>query len=80
MLSRYALETYLAENPHLRHIVLCLDADEPGRAAAAELCAEYGRRGYRVTTLTPRHGKDWNEHLQSCHTATRQRSEKQIKS
>lgn len=79
-LSKGALETYLVENPHLRHIVLCLDADEPGRAAAAELCAEYGRRGYRVTTLTPRHGKDWNEHLQSCHTATRQRSEKQIKS
>ena len=72
-LSKGAMESYLAENPHLRHIVLCLDGDAPGRAAAAELRAEFERRGYRVTTLAPAHGKDWNEYLQR-----RRPSEKQI--
>ena len=63
-LSKRPLDTYLAENPHLRHIVLCLDADEPGRAAAKEMKAEYERRGYRVSVLEPKYGKDWNEYLQ----------------
>lgn len=66
-LSKRPLDTYLAENPHLRHIVLCLDADKPGRAAAGELKAEYERRGYRVSVLEPKYGKDWNEYLQRRH-------------
>ena len=52
---------------------IILDGDAPGRAAAAELRAEFERRGYRVTTLAPAHGKDWNEYLQR-----RRPSEKQI--
>ena len=63
-LSKGALDTYLAENPHLRHIVFCLDADEPGRSAAAELAAEYKQRGYQVSVREPERGKDWNEYLQ----------------
>ena len=63
-LSKGALDTYLTENPHLKHIVFCLDADEPGRNATAELTEEYGKRGYRVSTRQPGHGKDWNEYLQ----------------
>ena len=63
-LSDRALETYLADNPHLRHIALCLDADAPGRTAAEELRKKYEGRGYRVSTMEPKIGKDWNEYLQ----------------
>ena len=63
-LSKGALDTYLAENPHLKRIVFCLDADEPGRSAAAELREEYEKRGYQVSVREPEQGKDWNEYLQ----------------
>ena len=59
-----ALDTYLRDNPHLRHVALCLDADEPGREAAEKLRAEYEARGLKVSTRTPAKGKDWNEYLQ----------------
>ena len=62
-LSKGALDTYLTENPHLKHIVFCLDTDEPGRSAAAELRAEYEKRGYQVSERLPSYGKDWNEYL-----------------
>ena len=58
------LNTYLRDNPHLRHVVLCLDADDPGRAATEKLRAEYEGRGLKVSTRTPAKGKDWNEFLQ----------------
>ena len=59
-----ALDTYLLENPHIWHIVLCLDADEPGQAAAVRLREKYARKGLTVSTKTPPKGKDWNEYLQ----------------
>ena len=52
-----ALDTYLRENPQLRHIVLCLDAVE-------RLRAKYEAAGYMVQSRTPPCGKDWNEYLQ----------------
>ncbi len=58
------LDTYLRENPHLKHIVLCLDADGPGREATEKLREEYAQKGYTVSTRTPAQGKDWNEYLQ----------------
>ncbi|MCI8478097.1 MAG: DUF3991 domain-containing protein [Oscillospiraceae bacterium] len=58
------LDTYLRENPHLKRIVLCLDADGPGREATEKFRAEYSQKGYTVSTRTPAHGKDWNEYLQ----------------
>ncbi len=58
------LDTYLRENPHLKRIVLCLDADAPGREAAERFRAEYGKKGYDVCTRTPAQGKDWNAYLQ----------------
>ena len=58
------LNTYLRDNPHLRHVVLCLDADDPGQAATEKLRAEYEGRGLKVSTRTPAKGKDWNEYLQ----------------
>ena len=59
-----ALDTYLREHPHLRHIILCLDADEPGRAAAERMKLEYEQTGFKVSARTPTQGKDWNEYLQ----------------
>ena len=58
------LDTYLRENPHLRRIDLCLDADEPGRESAERMKAKYTQQGYSVTVHTPARGKDWNEYLQ----------------
>ena len=58
------LDAYPRENPHLKRIVLCLDADAPGREAAERFRAEYGKKGYDVSTRTPAQGKDWNAYLQ----------------
>ena len=44
--------------------MFCLDADEPGRNAVAELTTEYEQRGYKVSVREPERGKDWNEYLQ----------------
>lgn len=59
-----ALDTYLRDNPHIRRIALCLDADDPGQAAAERLQAKYERMGYTVKIQKPARGKDWNEYLQ----------------
>ena len=63
-MSEGALDTYLKENPHLRRIVLCLDADKPGREATDRLREKYGKLGYAVSVRVPKKGKDWNEDLQ----------------
>ena len=59
-----ALKTYLEEHPQIRSIVLCLDADAPGREAAQRLKEKYTDRGYTVMIEEPASGKDWNEYLQ----------------
>ncbi len=59
-----ALDTYLRDYPHLRRIVLCLDADGPGRAASERLRGKYEQAGYDVLERPPPRGKDWNEFLQ----------------
>lgn len=61
-----ATNTYLRDNPHLRHVVLCLDADRPGQEAAQKLRAKYEQRGLKVSIRAPPKGKDWNEFLQQC--------------
>jgi len=58
------LDTYLRENPSLQHVILCLDADEPGREAVKQLRVEYEGRGLKVSARVPPKGKDWNEFLQ----------------
>ena len=62
-----ALETYLKENPSLKQIVLCLDADQPGQTATAHIKAKYEQKGYIVTVQQPPMGKDWNECLLAQH-------------
>lgn len=58
------LATYLAENPHIRRILLCLDADGPGREATGRLGEKYRGLGYGTEERFPPSGKDWNECLQ----------------
>lgn len=58
------LTTYLRENPNIRRIILCLDADGPGRQAAQRMKDAYEAKGYAVTLNYPTQGKDWNEYLQ----------------
>lgn len=58
------LDSYLRDHLQLRRIDLCLDADGPGREAAARLKRKYEAQGYAVSVHTPPRGKDWNEFLQ----------------
>ena len=57
------LGTYLDENPRIGRIVLCLDADGPGREAAGRLGEKYRGLGYGTEERFPPSGKDWNEYL-----------------
>ena len=57
-----ALEQYLKNNPCVERIVLCLDNDEPGRAASAAIQKELSE--YEVIDNPPRSGKDYNDQLQ----------------
>ena len=56
-----ALEQYLKDNPGVKRIVLCLDNDEPGRAASAAI--KQALAGYEVIDNPPRRGKDYNDQL-----------------
>ena len=59
-----ALDTYLRDNPAIRQIALCLDADGPGQTAAEQFQTKYEKLGYTVKIKKPPRGKDWNEYLQ----------------
>ena len=56
-----ALSRYLKAAPHISRVVLCLDNDAPGRAAAASLRELL--RGYEVIDKPSARGKDYNELL-----------------
>jgi uncharacterized phage-like protein YoqJ len=60
-----ALESYLKENPNIKHIILCLDADKWALEAVLRIKEKYELLGYSVTPDLPSRGKDWNEHLQT---------------
>lgn len=57
-----ALSEFLDAHPGVRKIVLRLDNDETGRAAAQGLQATLSKR-YQVRTVLPTVGKDYNEML-----------------
>ena len=57
------LETYLADYPHIRRILLRLDADGPGREVAGRLGEKYRGLGYETEERFPPSGKDWNDFL-----------------
>ena len=60
--SPVALEQYLKDNPGMARIVLCLDNDEPGRAASAAIQKRLSE--YEIIDNPPRRGKDYNDQLQ----------------
>lgn len=64
-----ALSRYLKEAPHISRIVLCMDSDEPGRAAAAVL--RMLLEGYEVIDRPPARGKDYNDLLRYRRDAQR---------
>ena len=60
MLADAPLETFLREHPQITSIRFCLDGDEPGRKAAAELMRKYYELGYEVEDCPPPAGyKDY---------------------
>ena len=63
-IDNYGKETFLREHPQITSIRFCLDRDEPGRKAAAELMRKYYELGYEVEDCPPPAGyKDYNEWL-----------------
>lgn len=56
-----ALGQYLKDNGHIEKIILCLDHDEPGRAAAEAIRNRLG--AYEVVDNPPKDGKDYNDLL-----------------
>lgn len=70
-----ALETYLKDNPHIKNIVLRLDADKWGKTAAEHISEKYSALGFSVSVESPAQGKDWNEYLQIKNAQKRERSD-----
>lgn len=62
-LNFQAVEYFLETHPQIRHIQLCLDNDERGRAFSSRLFVSLSEKGYRVTDCPPRIGKDYNDQL-----------------
>ena len=62
-----ALKAFLERRPDIKHIELCLDADEVGQAAAKKikdiLEKKYADMEYKVTIAPPISGKDYNDML-----------------
>ena len=64
-----ALSRYLKAAPHISRLVLCLDNDAPGRAAAASLRELL--EDYEVIDKPPARGKDYNDLLRYRYCARR---------
>ena len=64
-----ALSRYLKAAPHISRLVLCLDNDAPGRAAAASLRELL--EGYEIIDKPPARGKDYNDLLRYRHCTQR---------
>lgn len=58
-----ALEQYLTDHPQIKHVILCLDNDDAGRKATKEISRLVEARGYVVSDMPPKLGKDYNEEL-----------------
>ena len=64
MVSDAPLEMFLKDHPDIRFIFFCLDNDEAGRKATANLMAKYYEAGYEVRDVHPPETyKDVNEWL-----------------
>jgi len=56
------LERFLADNPQVRNITVCLDNDAAGQRCGQKLCDDFTEKGYEVDFEYPT-AKDWNEEL-----------------
>lgn len=65
-LNYVSLDRYLEEHPAIQKIRLRLDRDEPGLKFAETLLERYQARSYRVKSVPPPLGKDYNEYLVVC--------------
>lgn len=76
-----ALQQYLSENPDIKNIVLCVDADQAGDKAAESLKtalvdAGYSpKNGYHCERQLPTGHKDFNEYLMSYRAALQEQTE-----
>jgi hypothetical protein len=67
--SDLALKKFLENFPNVHTVNLCLDNDEAGRKACADITKMLGELGkvkgkaYKVNVLPPKQGKDYNEML-----------------
>ncbi len=68
------LENYLEKHPEVQRVTLMLDADEPGRKAAAAIAEKVSGMGKQVENMIPPlDKKDWNEVLiETCAIAREQ--------
>lgn len=57
-----ALHEYLSTHPHVTIIVLCLDNDEAGHTASADMAGKYREMGYKVVRDCSI-GKDFNDDI-----------------
>jgi len=60
--SFMGLDRFLADNPRITSITVCLDNDETGDRRSEKLAEEYGAKGYDVERESPQF-KDFNEDL-----------------
>lgn len=60
--SDTAIPKYLELYPNTYELILCLDNDPPGRAAAAAIAKKYEELKYKTRIIRPR-GKDFNDDL-----------------
>jgi len=64
MIGDAPLETFLSEHSQIQSIKLCLDNDEAGKLATAQITEKYRDRGYKVSSYpAPAKYKDYNEWL-----------------
>ena len=66
--SDMALLKYLETYPHTYELILCLDNDPPGHAAADLMVKKFSNLGYKARIVNPRL-KDFNDDLLALRTA-----------
>lgn len=65
-LAPNALWKFLEDEPHIKNVVMCCDADNPGIKGAQKIGRLLLEKDYNVSSLLPIGVKDWNELLQDC--------------
>ena len=59
----YSVGPYLERHPEIKSIIVCTDNDSAGRTAAENIKSKYSPKGYSVTYIPAKHGKDYSEYL-----------------